>query len=139
MNLRKKIKLLDDVILNINGFTSYNIQQLHKNQNAYVDKIRGQAVDCLRSVGADEEIINRINSTSFSRNPGYSMGVTPSAYQQIIETDFRNGVNSIVLILSEYRDILERTKSAKIQFWTLVFSAIAAITTIIALVVTIFR
>jgi len=138
MNVHKRIAFLDNAILNINGFSSYNIEQLHKNRNVYIGQIKGQARACLRKIGANSEIVDRVSSISFSRNPGYSMGANHRDYQQIIETDFRNGVNSIVQILFEYRDMLERTKNAKIQFWTLVFSAIAAITTIIALVITVF-
>ena len=138
MNVHKKIRLLDNAILDINGFTSYNIEQLHRNQNAYVEKIRKQAEDCLRNVGADDEIVSRISSISFFRNPAYSIGANHRDFQQIIEADFRNGVNSVVRILSEYRDILERTKNAKMQSWTLICSVIAAISTIIALVITIF-
>ncbi len=137
MNVREKIGLLDDVVLKINGYTSYNIEQLHRNHNEYVSEIKGRAVDCLREIGANNEIIKRINSISFSRNPGYSLGANHRDYQQIIEADFRNGVNAIVRILSEYRNILERTKNGKIQLWTLICSAIAAIGGIISLFIAI--
>lgn len=149
MNYAEKIKMLDIAIANILHIENDVYENRFKTEHIGGNQVKEIAIEALRTIGCNEYIINSIKRISFESR--YDSIMTQSHIGQDKCHEKRDDIfnynkNSIVAILNRERENLiqqrqekEQKTNRKIQVWALAFSAIAALGTIVTLLVSFFR
>lgn len=104
--------------------------------------IQADAISVFKKLGCSNEIIQSCCNLDFGENtellkfPMGDYGYCESPINQI--RAFNSDLEEMREILNEARIIIERKNNQKIQHWSLILAAIAAVGTIITLLFTIF-
>ena len=104
--------------------------------------IQADAISVFKKLGCSNEIIQSCCNLDFGENtellkiPMGDYGYCESPINQI--RAFNSDLKEMREILNEARIIIERKNNQKIQHWSLILAAIAAVGTIITLLFTIF-
>lgn len=141
MDYAKQIHRLDDAIATL------NVEMTERYEGERI-KSRGEALKktvilALTDAGCSPMVITAINNVSFSYAGGWLPGgnfMTSDIRNESFVTAHRQSVGAIIKILEQERSRLEKKqqelkekRDLKIQLWTLVFSAIAAVGAIISI------
>ena len=134
MTIQEKISKLDVAIIKLrsrkNNFAGSHFMEWTKE----IRHITQTAKGALNEVEADKELIKQIDCVVFGRSGhsmwGGSMMENNSAYIQSCEA----GVDALISILDDYRRTLKEQKNSITLLWTLIFSAVAAVGTILSFI-----
>ena len=141
MDYAKQIHILDNAIATLNA-------EMTERYEGERTKSRGEALKktailALTDVGCSQMVITAINNVSFSYAGGWLPGgnfMTTDIRNESFVTAYRQSVGAIIKILEQERSRLvkeqqelKEKRDLKIQVWTLVFSAIAALGAIISI------
>lgn len=134
MTIQEKISKLDKAIIMLrsmrNDFAASHFMEWSKE----IREMFQITKDALNEVGAEEALIKQVYRVAFGRSGhsmwGGSMMENNSAYIESCEA----GVDALISILNDYRRTLKESIAHKVQMWTLVFSIIAAVGTVLSLI-----
>ncbi len=138
MTTQERISIIDEAIVEVNAYLSH--------YNSDGSRAKNIAIDALKKANAGT-FINAIHSVSFSYDNQLMGGLynTMDVREESKRVAYRQCINAIVAILQQARVYLveklqeEQQKTNKrMNKWTLIFSAIAALGTIATLLFTIF-
>lgn len=138
MTTHERISIIDKAIVEVNAYMSH--------YNSDGSRAKNTAIDALKKAKAGT-FINAIHSVSFPYDNQLMGGLynTMDVREESKRVAYRQCINAIVAILQQARVYLveklqeEQQKSNKrMNKWTLIFSAIAALGTIATLLFTIF-
>jgi hypothetical protein len=141
MDYAKQIHILDNAIATLNAEMTerYEGERIKSRGEA----LKQTAILALTDAGCSQMVITAINNVSFSYAGGWLPGgnfMTTDIRNESFVTAYRQSVGAIIKILEQERSRLEKEqqelkekRDLKIQLWTLVFSAIAAVGAIISI------
>ena len=141
MDYAKQIHILDNAIATLNAEMTerYEGERIKSRGEA----LKKTAILALTDAGCSQMVITAINNVSFSYAGGWLPGgnfMTIDIRNESFVTAYRQSVDSIIKILEQERTRLEKEqqelkdkRNLKIQMWTLLFSAIAAVGAIISI------
>jgi hypothetical protein len=141
MDYAKQIHILDNAIATLNAEMTerYEGERIKSRGEA----LKKTAILALTDAGCSQMVITAINNVSFSYAGGWLPGgnfMTSDIRNESFVTAYRQSVGAIIKILEQERSRLEKEqqelkekRDLKIQLWTLVFSAIAAVGAIISI------
>ena len=141
MNYAKQIHILDNAIATLNAEMTerYEGERIKSRGEA----LKQTAILALTDAGCSQMVITAINNVYFSYAGGWLPGgnfMTTDIRNESFVTAYRQSVGAIIKILEQERSRLEKEqqelkekRDLKIQLWTLVFSAIAAVGAIISI------
>lgn len=141
MDYAKQIHILDNAIATLNAEMTerYEGERIKSRGEA----LKKTAILALTDAGCSQMVITAINNVSFSYAGGWLPGgnfMTSDIRNESFVTAYRQSVGAIIKILEQERSRLEKEqqelkgkRNLKIQLWTLVFSAIAAVGAIISI------
>lgn len=136
-NYKDHIKIVDGTIAQINANIGHS-----GNLKQRGDALKQFALIALNKIGSSEIIISSIKEIDFPPKdlPFGGLYNTRDIREENKRNAYRQGVKAIVGILEQERERLVKeqqevneTRNLKIQVWTLVFSAIAALGAIISI------
>ena len=136
-NYKDHIKIVDGTIVQINANISHS-----GNLKQRGDALKQFALIALNKIGSSEIIISSIKEIDFPPEdmPFGGLYNTRDIREENKRNAYRQGVKAIVGILEQERERLvkeqqelKEKRNLKIQVWTLVFSAIAALGAIISI------
>lgn len=136
-NYKDHIKIVDGTIAQINANIGHS-----SNLKQRGDALKQFALIALNKIGSSEIIISSIKEIDFPPEdlPFGGLYNTRDIREENKRNAYRQGVKAIVGILEQERERLVKaqqevneTRNLKIQVWTLVFSAIAALGAIISI------
>ena len=141
MDYAKQIHILDNAIATLNAEMTerYEGERIKSRGEA----LKQTAILALTDAGCSQMVITAINNVSFSYAGRWLPGgnfMTTDIRNESFVTAYRQSVGAIIKILEQERSRLEKEqqelkekRNLKIQLWTLVFSAIAAVGAIISI------
>ena len=136
-NYKDHIKIVDGTIAQINANIGHS-----GNLKQRGDALKQFALIALNKIGSSEIIVSAIKEIDFPPEdlPLGGLYNTRDIKEENKRNAYRQGVKAIVGILEQERERLvnaqqevNETRNLKIQLWTLVFSAIAAVGAIISI------
>ena len=148
MTNSEKINKLDELISRMNTCLSFG-SSFNDNLASYGENVKKSVCDVLRDIDVSNISINSILNVSFDSCRRDIFGNSDYNTIETRETNkcnaYKQSVNSIINILKQERERLIKEQADEEQKinkwmtkWSLIFSAIAAIGTIITLLFTIF-
>ena len=148
MTNSEKINKLDELISRMNTCLSFG-SSFNDNLASYGENVKKSVCDVLRDIDVSNISINSIFNVSFNSCRRDIFGNSDYNTIEARETNkcnaYKQSVNSIINILKQERERLIKEQADEEQKinkwmtkWSLIFSAIAAIGTIITLLFTIF-
>ena len=148
MTNSEKINKLDELISRMNTCLSFG-SSFNDNLASYGENVKKSVCDVLRDIDVSNISINSILNVSFDSCRRDIFGNSDYNTIEARETNkcnaYKQSVNSIINILKQERERLIKEQADEEQKinkwmtkWSLIFSAIAAIGTIITLLFTIF-
>lgn len=138
MTMHERISIIDKAIVEVNAYMSH--------YNSDGSRAKNTAIDALKKAKAGT-FINAIHSVSFPYDNQLMGGLynTMDVREESKRVAYRQCINAIVAILQQARvDLVEKLQeeqqksNKRMNKWTLIFSAIAALGTIATLLFTIF-
>ena len=143
----KYIRTLDGAIAQAKAQLSFNAgdgKSLHNRG----ESIKHMAKIVMKEIGSHNIIANAIQAIEFPSEYEDMFGVnynTVEIREESRRTRYKQGVEAIIVILQQEKTRLvkeqqeeAKKKSDRMQLWSLIFAAIAAVGTIITLILTIF-
>lgn len=141
MDYAKQIHILDNAIATLNAEMTERYEGNRIKSRG--DALKKMAIIALTDAGCSPMVNTAINNVSFNFASGWLPGgnfITSDIRNESFITAYRQSVGSIIKILEQERFRLEKEqqelkekRNLKIQLWTLVFSAIAALGAIISI------
>lgn len=148
MTYKDKITILDNTIATLNSELSkhYTDGQRARRRG---DALKKMAILALTDLGSSNVVKDAIDNVSFCSLHCSDFSVCIGSFNDKIngiEVTFQQGVRSLIDILKQERECLQKAQQDREQKsiknmnkWTLIFSAIAALGTIATLLFTIFN
>lgn len=137
MDYNRHIKILDATIAQINANIGCNCNYKQNGNN-----LKQIAKEALKKIGSKKIIVSAINEIDFPIEDSLIGGLynTREIREESKRTAYRECVKALISIIEQERERLVKAQQEvnekrilKIQLWTLVFSAIAAIGAIISI------
>lgn len=148
MTYKEKITILDNTIATLNSELSIHYTD-GRRARSRGDALKKMAMLALTDLKSSNVIKDAIDNVSFSSLHCSDFSVSIGSFNDKIngiETTFQQGVRSLIDILLQERERLQKAQQDREQKsiknmnkWTLIFSAIAALGTIATLLFTIFN
>lgn len=148
MTYKEKITILDNTIATLNSELSIHYTD-GRRARSRGDALKKMAMLALTDLESSNVVKDAIDNVSFYSLHCSDFSVSIGSFNDKIngiETTFQQGVRSLIDILLQERERLQKTQQDREQKsiknmnkWTLIFSAIAALGTIATLLFTIFN
>ena len=134
MTLKQQISILDGAIIRLRSERTRFAATAHPQWPKVTVTVQQLAKDAMRKAGAEEVLIKGIDRVAFERSAHTLWGGSIKANNDACIEACQAGVDSIVSILDDYRKTLKEKQSNRMMWWTLIFSAIAAIGTLLSFI-----
>lgn len=134
MTLKQQISILDSAIIRLRSERNQFAATAHPQWPKVTATVKQLAKDAMRKAGAEEELIKGIDRVAFERSAHTLWGSSIKANNDACIEACQAGVDSIVSILDDYRNTLKEKQNNRMMRWTLIFSAIAAIGTLLSFI-----
>lgn len=148
MTIADKINILNSAIVKMNTNLSYG-SSYSDELFSYGGRVKSDAVQALKNIGAPQYSINSIQNVSFNSCQRDMFGCHVGEYEMKCANKcnaYKQSVNSVINILEQERTHLiqeqnnkEQKSNKRLAKWTLVFSIIAALGTIASVLLAIFN
>ena len=134
MTLKQQISILDNAIIRLRSERNQFAATAHPQWPKLTADAKRLAVEAMQKAGAEEGLIAAIDRVAFQRSGHTLWGGSIKANNDACIEACQAGVDSIVSILDDYRKTLKEKQSNRMMWWTLIFSAIAAIGTLLSFI-----
>lgn len=134
MTLKQQISILDSAIIRLRSERNQFAATVHPQWPKLTADVKRLAVEAMQKAGAEEGLIAAIDRVAYQRSGHTLWGGSIKANNDSCIEACQAGVDSIVSILDDYRKTLKEKQSNRMMWWTLIFSAIAAIGTLLSFI-----